>query len=486
VALLGLFIYGNCHGTHITGGEITFMRDPNASNPYAYLFTLKIYRDTQGPDAPNATLYLGVEGSEQTVPVGIRQIVGQQAGNFMEVLIYSFRYTYPAAGTYTVSFTEENREAEIVNMMQSVTTPLHIRTTFTISPTAGANNGPQLLNPPLFRTVAGREVCINAAAYDPDGDSLSYRLAVPLEKPNVPVKGYQLPNQVMPLGVSESGGAPAFTINELTGDICWDAPGLRKRGGGVLTDPYDYAHYAIAFVVDEWRNGNRLSSTVRDFMITVTGPEVPAPELRAENAEAAGFNAQRQVRLEPGQHLSFSVLYKSPLPDLLDSLVLVSETRSPYGNATAMATDSAGFTKMTYTWTPTEVNRRRQPYLLVFRGGSFKYPTGELYFNDLTFTVYVGTDIPAGRVTATEDEVKGRRIKLYPNPTRDKVRLAEVPGAGAVYFQLTDALGREVYASPNLRGTNFEVGLATLPHGLYAYTITAGQRVVGKGRLLKR
>jgi hypothetical protein len=82
--------------------------------------------------------------------------------------------------------------------------------------------------------------------------------------------------------------------------------------------------------------------------------------------------------------------------------------------------------------------------------------------------------------------VNGRKIRLFPNPARDKVRLAQVPGSGVVHFQLTDALGRAVYASPDLRGTDFEVDLTTLPNGLYVYRITAGQRVVGKGRLLKR
>jgi hypothetical protein len=467
------------------GGEITFVREPNASNPYAYLFTLKIYRNAQGPDAPNATLDFGVDGSTQTVPVGQRTKTGQLIGNSIEELEYTFRFTYPAVGTYIVSFTENNRTAEVVNMLQSIETPFHIRTLLTVSPAAGANSGPQLLNPPIFRALAGRKVCISPAAYDPDGDSLSYRLAVPLGKTSAEVNGYQPPHQVTPLGVSENGGAPTFTINELTGEICWDAPGLRKRNGGVMTEPGDFAQYAVAFVVEEWRNGNRLSGTVRDFTLTVTRPEGPAPELRAENATAAGFNAQQQVLVEPGQRLTFPVLYKSPLPASPDSLVLVSETRPPYGNASVTAADSAGFTKVTFSWTPTEANRRRQPYLVVFRGGSFG-SSGELFANDLTFSMYVGDNIPTGRVTATEDEVNSRTIRLFPNPARDKVRLAPVAGTGAVYFRLTDALGRGMYASPNLRGTNFEMDLGTLPNGLYAYTITAGGRVVGKGRLVKR
>jgi hypothetical protein len=480
VALLGMLSVADCFGTHIVAGEIICQPDAGSSTPYAYNFTLRIYRDVRGVDQPSATLNFGVNGAMQTIPVSSREMKGVLASPDIEALVYNFKYTYPGPGTYTVSFTEENRNAGVVNMFQSINTPFHIETTFTISATLGYNSTPQFLNPPIFQAFVGQKVCINPAAYDAEGDSLSYRLIVPLGRVSTEVTGYQLPNQVTPSGVSESRGASTFTINELTGEICWDTPGSRKRDGGIMGVPGDFAQYAVAFVVDEWRNRVKISSTVRDFGIFVSLPEAPKPELRAENAAAAGFNADRLVRVEPGQPLTFSVLYKGT-GAAADSLVPVSETFRLARKATASVTDSAGFTKATYTWTPTEAERRSSPYVVVFRGAS-----GKTLLNDLTFGVFVGTDIPAGRVTATEDEVNGRKLRLFPNPTRHKVRLAQVPGTGAAHFQLTDALGRQAYASANLRGTNYEVDLTALPNGLYAYTVTAGGRVVGTGRLLKQ
>jgi hypothetical protein len=50
---------------------------------------------------------------------------------------------------------------------------------------------------------------------------------------------------------------PTFTIDPVTGDICWDAPGPRKRDGGLIAGPDDYAEYNIAFVVEEWRKDCR-------------------------------------------------------------------------------------------------------------------------------------------------------------------------------------------------------------------------------------
>jgi|GEM_PF-3539466 len=480
VALLGLLSVAECFASHIVAGEISYRHDAGSNNPFTYDITLTLYRDTQGVDQPNAFLYFGVDGANSTVQVVSRDRVGTPVGNGLERLGYTFKYTYPGPGSYIVSFTEENRNAGIVNMFQSVNTAFHLEAQVVVSTALRGNGSPRLLNPPIFHAFVGQKVCINPAAYDAEGDSLSYRLVAPLAKSGSPVTSYQSPHLVAPPGTSESGGAPTLTLNALTGDICWDAPGARRRDGGVISAPTDFAQYAVAFVVEEWRNGVKIGSTMRDFALFVTAPRAPKPELRAENAAGAGFDADRLVRAEPGRPVTFSVLYKASEAGR-DSLRPVSETFLLARNASATTADSAGFVKVTYRWTPTEAERRNHPYVIVFRGES-----GDALRNDLTFGVFVGADIPTGQVTATEDEVNGRKIRLFPNPTRNKVRLAGVPGTGAVYFRLTNALGREVYASPNLRSTNPEVDLSALPNGLYAYTITTGQRVVGKGRLLKR
>jgi hypothetical protein len=174
------------YATHIRAGQITAERDPASSNPLAYKFTLVLYRDETGVPQDEAILDMGVnDGSGGgNVTLKSRFLSKRSLGGFArtEEITFEFRFIYPAANTYIVSFTEENRNPEVVNMIQSIQTPFHVETEFTISATLGLNNSVVLRNPPIDRATVGQRFCHNPAAFDPDGDSLSFRLVVPFQK----------------------------------------------------------------------------------------------------------------------------------------------------------------------------------------------------------------------------------------------------------------------------------------------------------------
>ncbi|MBD0259282.1 MAG: gliding motility-associated C-terminal domain-containing protein, partial [Cytophagales bacterium] len=190
------------YATHIRAGQITAERDLSSTDPLAYRFTLELYRDKTGVEQADATLDMGVTQGGQggnvllTANLASRRDLGGFAQT--EVLTYYFKYTYPGYNTYTVSFTERNRNREVVNMALSGETPFHIETTFIISPTLGLNNSVVLLNPPIDRATVGQRFCHNPAAFDADGDSLSYRLVVPLQKMGLIVNNYSSPETVTP------------------------------------------------------------------------------------------------------------------------------------------------------------------------------------------------------------------------------------------------------------------------------------------------
>jgi hypothetical protein len=361
--------------THIRAGQITAERDPNSTNPYAYIFTLTLYRDTQGVDQPNATLDFGVDGATQTVPVGYRNRTGVNIGNNIEELRYTFRYTYPGPNTYTVRFTEENRNAGVVNMFQSVNTAFHIETEFIVSATLGLNNSVVLRNPPIDRATVGQRFCHNPAAFDPDGDSLSYRLAVPFQRVGRVVNEYRSPELVTPLGTPESGsGSPTFTIDPITGQICWDAPGPRKRGGGEITGPGDYAEYNIAFIVDEWRKTVRgyekVGSVRRDMQIRVEFNPNKRPELilPKDTCVVAGTDLRALIRATDPDGHQVSIGSESAIFST-DREVFPNQppaTLTPYATIENPVFQNSP-AQSQFKWQTDCQHVRAQPYAVVFR-----------------------------------------------------------------------------------------------------------------------
>ncbi len=379
VLAIVLIVPVQLYATHIRAGQITAERDPGSTDPLAYRFTLVLYRDKSGVDQPTATLDMGVnEGGQggnaiRTANVASRRDLGGFAQT--EVLTYYFNYTYPGARPYTVSFTERNRNPEVVNMALSGETPFHIETTFTISPTLGLNSSVVLRNPPIDRATVGQRFCHNPDAFDPNGDSLSYRLVVPFQKVGQPVNRYFSPETVTPLGTPESGsGDPTFTIDPVKGTICWDAPGPRKRGGGEIAGPGDYAEYNIAFIVDEWRkttNGYQpVGSVRRDMQIRVEFNPNKRPELIIPNdtCVVAGTNLEKFIRaIDPDGH-QVSIGSESAIFST-DRGVFPNQppaTLTPYATIEKpVFQDSPAQSR--FKWQTDCQHVRAQPYAVVFR-----------------------------------------------------------------------------------------------------------------------
>ncbi len=418
--------------THIRAGQITAERDPTSSNPYTYIFTLTIYRDTKGVDQPNATLNFGVDGATQTVPVSRDRSTGQLLGNDIEVLTFTYRYTYPGPNTYKVTFTEENRNAGVVNMTNSDNTAFHIETEFTINPNLGLNNSVVLRNPPIDRATVGQRFCHNPAAFDPDGDSLSFRLVVPFQRLNTPVLAYISPSAVTPLGTPESGsGAPAFTINSITGEICWDAPGPRKRDGGIITGtgPTDYAEYNIAFEVEEWRKREdgtyvKVGTVRRDMQITVLGNPNKRPDLilPKDTCIVAGTDLRAIIRAtDPDGHrvsigsesAIFSanrLVFPTQPPATLNPFATV--TQPEYQPTRPNPAQSA------FRWQTDCQHVRAQPYAVVFRAEDDPPSTTQPNPNRLTDTKTWLIRVVGPKPTGLRAVASGRSMQLSWDPYR--------------------------------------------------------------------
>lgn len=244
--LLGsLFLAREAMATHIRAGEIIARRLSNSS--LTYEFTIIGYTDTG-----SSVTFGGGEvnfGDGTVISILEEDVFFQETvdiGDDIAVNTFKIEHTFQASGTYTIRFREFNRNAGVVNMDNSVDTPFYVETQIKIDPFSGLNNTPVLLAPPVDKGAVGARYIHNPAAFDPDGDSLSYHIVTPLQDIDTEVANYRRPNSPefyfdFQNGREDVPGPPIFEMDSITGDLVWDAPGA-------------IGEYNFAFIVREWRN----------------------------------------------------------------------------------------------------------------------------------------------------------------------------------------------------------------------------------------
>lgn len=265
----------NVSATHIRAGEIIARRISNSSLEFE--FSIIGYTDT------GSTVKFGGgdidfgDGTVLNVESEADPVVTINLGDEVASNVFTIRHTYQAPGVYTVRFREFYRNAGVVNMANSVETPFYTETQLIIDPFYGLNNTPVLLVPPVDRGAVGATFIHNPGAYDPDGDSLSYRISVPKRNYNDTVFDYRSPidpkfyTKVDYATANQNqDGPPTFSLDPVSGNLVWDAPGLRGE-------------YNVAFIVEEWRNvlGTwvKLGYVTRDMQIIIEDSENERPEV---------------------------------------------------------------------------------------------------------------------------------------------------------------------------------------------------------------
>jgi gliding motility-associated-like protein len=351
------------YATHIRAGEIIAELLDCTSNTYR--FTLIGYTDT------GSTVEWG--GGEMNFGDGSPPInfsVGnpdffQDLGDEVALVIFYAQHTFPGPGTFTVSYREFNRNASVANMDNSVNTPFYIETQIVIDPFFGCNNTPVLLNPPLDRGCVGKAFFHNAGGWDVDGDSLSYEIVVNKQDKDMPVVNYRLPNlydiATVPGVTNEEGtGPPTYTLDPITGDLIWDAPGQEDE-------------YNIAFFIKEWRFFPELGEWIqmgyvtRDMQIIVEDCDNERPELTIppDTCVEAGTLLQEVIRADdPDNHRitisSFGGPYELPSSPA---------TYDPLPDDPANPQPSPAF--IDFSWLTDCSHVRSLPYQITFKARDF-------------------------------------------------------------------------------------------------------------------
>lgn len=244
--------------THNRAGEISIEQVGDCTNSLTVKATIVTYTKESSvrADRDSLTICWGDGFCDKVSRINGPGIIpkGEPLENDTKKNIYIAFHTFPARGTFVISMTDPNRNGGIlnVNFPNSETIRFHIQTTYTIPNPQfqGCNNTPVLLQPPIDIACVGERFTHNPNAYDGDGDSLSYKFIVPLQEGGLEVANYQFPNMINPSPENN------LTIDEVTGDIVWDAP--QKAG-----------EYNLAMIIVEHRQGIPIDTVIRDMQILV-------------------------------------------------------------------------------------------------------------------------------------------------------------------------------------------------------------------------
>lgn len=230
---------GSLFATHNRAGEITYTHVSGLT----YEFTITTYTNSNTAAISRNFLQINWgDGSADSIPrISDDPIPGvaQQQTN-----IYVGQHTYAGPGEFTIWMEDKNRNADVSNIPLSVNQAFYIETELIIIPGFQGNNSVQLLNPPLDRACTGELFIHNPAAYDPDGDSLVYTIAASRGNGGLDIAGYTFPN-------------PILTVDRFTGDMVWNAPN-------------SVGEYNVAMLIEEYRNGTKIGSVLRDLQIDVS------------------------------------------------------------------------------------------------------------------------------------------------------------------------------------------------------------------------
>ena len=223
--------------THNRAGEITYVQ----LSDLTYRITITTFTYTLSyADRPQLT----VEWGDNTTSVANRDSIFSLP-NYYRKNVYIISHTFPGPGVYKIVVQDPNRNYGVINIPNSVNVVFSIRTILIVNPAMGRDDTPVLLNPPYDKAAKGHIFIHNPAAYDPDGDSLSYKLTVCTREDGKPIENYSFPK-----------ASNKFYVDSISGDLVWDTP-------------VDTGKYNVAMEIQEWRNGRKIGIVERDMQIEV-------------------------------------------------------------------------------------------------------------------------------------------------------------------------------------------------------------------------
>ncbi len=316
------------NATHNRAGEITYRQ----LSGLTFQVTITTYTATgPGPcaDRPELDIYWG-DNTQSTLP----RVEETELPDYYKKNVYKGVHTYPGPGLYSLVVEDPNRNYGVDNIPNSVNTVFCISTTMYINPAVGTNNTPILTREPLDKASVGHLFVHNPGAYDPDGDSIAYRLTRCRSDNGQEISGYSYPP-----------ATDTLYIDPITGDFVWRCP----TTVGV---------YNVAMIIEEWRNGVKIDEIIRDMQIQVYEGNINNPPV---------IEAKDYICVVAGDSICDTIIAR----DVDNNTITLTATGDPissdFDSWFQQLNGSPGEKKGVFQWNTNCSNIRKQTYSVVFK-----------------------------------------------------------------------------------------------------------------------
>jgi len=360
--IFAFFTIQSTKATHLAGADLTY----TCLGGNQYQIELTWYRDCAGTTLANTetvnirsaslnynqnitvTRVNGTNGQEVTVPCNSQQTRCQSTTSTVAGIqkhIYRATVTLPgAASDWIFSVRRQARNLAITNIdhttnsIGTVYTPpnsgpsIYVETQLN-NVAAPCNSSPIFSNDPILFLCANQLFTFNQGTLDADGDSLAYSLIAPRDDANALVL------YLSPFTFSNPFTAnPQLNIDPITGNIT------------VRPTAQEISVFAVR--VDEFRNGVKIGSVVRDLQVNIQACNNALPA-------ASGINGTNNFSTSicAGSQLSFTINSSDA-----DASQIVAMTWNNAISGATFTTTTGNRPVGTFTWTPTVAQVNSNPY----------------------------------------------------------------------------------------------------------------------------
>jgi Secretion system C-terminal sorting domain len=410
-AILLCFFSLTANATHLRCGNLSLKHVSGLT----YEIKIIVYTNTGSPVRfSDGTLNFG-DGITLQTPTIENTIISSGLGT----VAYAVRHTFPATGTYTITYSERNLAANILNIANSVNTPFYLETSVFLD-AAVPYFSPDFLAPPIFWQAAGKPFSLSQIATDKNDYQLRYQLTSPLSPD---LTSFKMPE--------------TLSVNYYNGQVTWDT----KYKDGFYSGEYLFALKIIQLD----KNGKKIGDLIRSFQVVledIDGEITLGNPIKDENNKVfvpQGKNKSIKVWAEAGAK---QVNWEA----FSDNIIAANFSFSQYDSTSG----SKNYRVASIGLTATPSILRDNPYMITLRAQT---AVNEIkLFRDLSLLFFT-KDItlptppsppppPTPVVTATE--FNSNEINVYPNPFANFISLKSNPN-NLSEVEIVNASGQSVF-----------------------------------------